>query len=113
MAVTVPDQSTPYTHDLLIRRGNSFLEDFTFIGKDYTTYVIGSEIRDIYTRSLIDSFTTTLTSLNIITLACTAAQTSSLRPGQYEYDLVLYYDDSTVTRVKGILNIESNTTENT
>ena len=114
MTVTVPDISPPYIYDLAIRRGDSFSIDFTFLNKDYTTttHVILSEVRDIYSRMLIATFTLTA-NINIVTIALTAAQTSALRPGTYEYDVVVYYDDTATTRVKGSFKIEGNTTENT
>jgi hypothetical protein len=113
MAVTVPDQSTPYTHDLLIRRGNSFLETFTFTDRDLTGYTFKCEVRDIYDRRLIFSCTPILSSTNIISIAKSQVQTV-VRAGRYGYDLSIIDadDDTSYDVVCGIITLEDDITLN-
>ena len=77
-------------------------------------YSASSQIRKSYYSSTANNFTATITGTanGEITLSMTAANTATLTPGRYLYDLVITAPDTTKTRVvEGIVNVLAGVTQ--
>jgi len=77
-------------------------------------YSASSQIRKSYYSSTANNFTATITGTanGEITLSMTAANTATLTPGRYLYDLVITAPDTTKTRVvEGIINVLAGVTQ--
>ena len=77
-------------------------------------YSASSQIRKSYYSSTANNFTAAITGIanGEITLSMTAANTATLTPGRYLYDLVITAPDTTKTRVvEGIVNVLAGVTQ--
>lgn len=77
-------------------------------------YSASSQIRKSYYSSTANNFTATVTgdANGEITLTMTAANTATINPGRYVYDLVITSPEGTKTRVvEGIVNVLAGVTQ--
>lgn len=112
MAVTVPDGTYPYSHNISARRGDTFTEVFTFTARDFTGYTFRCEVRDLYDKKRILEVTPTLTSTNVLTITWTATQ-MNVRAGRYQYDLAAIAPSGTDTDyLKGTFTIADDVSAN-
>ena len=77
-------------------------------------YSAASQIRKSYYSSTSNNFTATVTGIanGEITLTMTAANTATISPGRYLYDLVITSPEGTKTRVvEGIVNVLAGVTQ--
>ena len=84
MAVTVPDASYPYAYNITARQADTYTQQFTFTGQDFTGYTLAFNVLDLYDKKPILTITPTLSSLNTITVTRTATQ-MDVRAGRYRY----------------------------
>jgi len=77
-------------------------------------YSAASQIRKSYYSASSNNFTATVTGIanGEITLTMTAANTATISPGRYLYDLVITSPEGTKTRVvEGIVNVLAGVTQ--
>ena len=99
--------------EITIEQGATFsttvnVEDAYYNPVDLTGYTASSQMRKSYYSSTAYNITATVTgtSNGEITISMTAANTSSLTPGRYVYDLIIDDGANTVTRVvEGIATV--------
>ena len=99
--------------ELLIEQGATFsstvnVEDSAGASINLHGYSAASQMRKSYYSSSYTVITSTVTgtSNGEITLSMTAANTSSLTPGRYVYDVIITSPTSVVTRVvEGIVTV--------
>lgn len=99
--------------EITIEQGATFsttvnVEDAYYNPVDLTGYSASSQMRKSYYSSSASNITATVTgtSNGEITLSMTAANTASLTPGRYVYDLIIDDGANTVTRVvEGIATV--------
>lgn len=99
--------------EITIEQGATFsttvnVEDAYYNAVDLTGYTASSQMRKSYYSSTAYNITATVTgtSNGEITISMTAANTSSLTPGRYVYDLIIDDGANTVTRVvEGIATV--------
>lgn len=102
--------------NLLIDQGATFstvidLVDETGTPINLSSYTGASQLRRHYTSSNATSFSVSLTSNGVVTLALTANQTASLTAGRYVYDVEVTDSGGTVSRiVEGIVTVTPNVT---
>ncbi len=84
MAVTVPDASYPYAYNITARQADTYTQQFTFTGQDFTGYTLTFNVLDLYDKKPILTITPTLSGLNTITVLRTATQ-MDVRAGRYRY----------------------------
>ena len=78
------------------------------------TYTANSSMRKSFYSSTANNFTATITdnAAGEITLTMTAAETASLKPGRYVYDLLITDDAGTKSRiVEGIVSVTPGSTQ--
>lgn len=105
MAVTVPDTSYPYAYDITARQADTYSQQFTFTGQDFTGYTLSFRVLDLYDKRPILTITPTLTGTNTITVLQTAVQ-MDVRSGRYRY--VFEATDGSAVNVeylKGVFSI--------
>lgn len=105
MAVTVPDASYPYAYDITARQADTYSQQFTFTGQDFTGYTLSFRVMDLYDKRPILTITPTLTGTNTITVLQTAVQ-MDVRSGRYRY--VFEATDGSAVNVeylKGVFSI--------
>ena len=87
-----------YVNNLVINSGSDFSQSFTLEGGatnslfDLTNYTVESQMRKWAGSSTATSFTTSIeipSTSGKILIRLTAAQTASLKPGRYVYDVVI------------------------
>lgn len=87
-----------YVNNLVVNSGADFSQSFTLEGSDtnsafdLTNYTVEAQMRKWAGSSTATSFNATIDSpptIGKILLRLTAAQTSSLKPGRYVYDVVI------------------------
>ena len=99
--------------ELVIEQGSTFssllnVEDSNGDAINLYAYTANSQMRKSYYSSSYTVITSTVTgtSNGEITLSMTAANTSSLTPGRYVYDVIITSPTSVVTRVvEGIVTV--------
>lgn len=77
-------------------------------------YSASSQLRKSYYSSSANNFTAAVTGIanGEITLSMTAANTATITPGRYVYDLVITSPEGTKTRVvEGIVNVLAGVTQ--
>ena len=112
MAVTVPDGTYPYEHNLSVRRGDTFSEVFTFTSRDFTDCEFKCQVRDMYDKKLIIPITPILTGTNVVTFSKSASQTNA-PAGRYKYDMAVIFEDGTDRDyLKGVFTIEDDVSSN-
>jgi len=112
MAVTVPDGTYPYEHNLSIRRGDTFSEVFTFTSRDFTDCTFKCQVRDMYDKKLILAITPILSGTNVVTFSKSATQTN-VPAGRYPYDMAVTSEDGTdVDYLKGVFTIQDDVSSN-
>ena len=78
------------------------------------TFTANSSMRKSFYSSTANNFTATITdnAAGEITLTMTAAETASLKPGRYVYDLLITDDAGTKSRiVEGVVSVTPGTTQ--
>lgn len=87
-----------YVNNLVVNSGSDFSQSFTLEGSDtnsafdLTNYTAASQMRKWAGSSTATSFTTSIeipSTSGKILIRLTAAQTASLKPGRYVYDVVI------------------------
>lgn len=102
--------------NLLIDQGATFstvidLVDENGVPVNLSSYTGASQLRRHYTSSNATSFSVSLTSNGVVTLALTANQTASLTAGRYVYDVEVTDTGGIVSRiVEGIVTVTPNVT---
>lgn len=99
--------------EITIEQGATFsttvnVEDAYYNPVDLTGYTASSQMRKSYYSSTAYPITATVTGTanGEITMSITSANTSSLTPGRYVYDLIIDDGANTVTRVvEGIATV--------
>lgn len=99
--------------EITIEQGASFsttvnVEDVYYNSIDLTGYTASSQMRKSYYSSSATNITATVTGTanGEITMSMTAANTASLTPGRYVYDLIIDDGANTITRVvEGIATV--------
>jgi len=98
-----------YVSNIVIEQGFSFdtsfqLEDTRSNSPlDLSSTVLVGQLRKHYSSTSSVSFASTVTSpeLGILSISLTAAQTTSLKPGRYVYDIKLLNDGKEFKAVEG------------
>lgn len=94
---------------LYIDQGTNFLIeldvfDDTGTSLDLAGYSVSSSIRKIYSTSTVANFVAEITEENQIVLSLTAEATEVIRPGKYQYDVLLTSSENVRTKiVEGLL----------
>lgn len=102
--------------NLLIDQGATFstvidLVDENGVPVNLSSYTGASQLRKHYTSSNAISFSVSLTSNGVVTLALTANQTANLTAGRYVYDVEVTDTGGIVSRiVEGIVTVTPNVT---
>ena len=97
--------------NLIMDQAATFSSSFTVLdilgnSIDFSTYTASSQMRKTYMSVNSYSFSVVANSTGGITLSMTAANTSSLTPGRYVYDLIIEDTSNTITRVvEGIATV--------
>lgn len=113
MAVTVPNASYPYAYNITARQADTYSQQFTFTGLDFTGYTLSFVVLDLYDKRTVLSITPTLSGLNTITVLRTATQ-MDVRAGRYRY--VFEATDGSgvnVEYLKGVFTILDDVDDNT
>lgn len=84
MAVVIPDASYPYAYDITARQADTYTQQFTFTGQNFTGYTLSFRVLDLYDKRTILSITPTLSGTNVVTVTRTATQ-MDVRAGRYRY----------------------------
>jgi hypothetical protein len=102
--------------NLVIDQGTNFSTDLTLTDENgdmlnLVGYTANSQLRKWYTSTNYVAFTTAVnTSVGVITLSLTNAQTANLVAGRYVYDVEIS-DGTTISRVvEGIITVTPNVT---
>lgn len=105
MAVVIPDASYPYAYDITARQADTYTQQFTFTGQNFTGYTLLFRVLDLYDKRTILSITPTLSGTNVVTVTRTATQ-MDVRSGRYRY--VFEATDGSAVNVeylKGVFSI--------
>jgi hypothetical protein len=106
-----------YIQDFEIKRGETFSQDIVFkennVYINLEGYAAKSQIRPFLgSKELTAEFACNVTpELGKVNLSLTSEQTSSITPGIYHYDLLLYKDNVTTYYLKGKIIIQKTITE--
>jgi hypothetical protein len=97
-----------YVNNIVVNAGSDFSQTFTLEGTDtnslfdLTLYTVSAQMRKWAGSSTATSFTASIEnpgSSGKITIRLTAAQTTTIKPGRYVYDVVITDDFGIKNRV--------------
>lgn len=105
MAVVIPDASYPYAYDITARQADTYTQQFTFTGQDFTGYTLTFRVLDLYDKRPVLTITPTLTGANLVTVTRTATQ-MDIRSGRYRYVFeATDGSDVNVEYLKGVFSV--------
>lgn len=105
MAVVIPDATYPYAYDIAARQADTYTQQFTFTGQDFTGYTLTFRVLDLYDKRPVLTITPTLTGANLVTVTRTATQ-MDIRSGRYRYVFeATDGSDVNVEYLKGVFSV--------
>ena len=103
--------------NIVIDQGTTFSLDINLTNddasaKDLTSYTVASQMRKSYEASTKTDFTTAkVDNTGKVTISLTAAQTATLKPGRYLYDVEIASASETLRVLEGLVTVTPEVTK--
>ena len=103
--------------NIVIDQGTTFSLDINLTNddasaKDLTNYTVASQMRKSYEASTKTDFTTVkVDNTGKVTISLTAAQTATLKPGRYLYDVEIASASETLRVLEGLVTVTPEVTK--
>ena len=103
--------------NIVIDQGTTFSLDINLTNddasaKDLTNYTVASQMRKSYEASTKTDFTTAkVDNTGEVTISLTAAQTATLKPGRYVYDVEIASASETLRVLEGLVTVTPQVTK--
>jgi hypothetical protein len=103
--------------NIVIDQGTTFSLDINLTNddasaKDLTNYTVASQMRKSYEASTKTDFTTAkVDNTGKVTISLTAAQTATLKPGRYVYDVEIASASETLRVLEGLVTVTPEVTK--
>ena len=103
--------------NIVIDQGTTFSLDINLTNddasaKDLTSYTVASQMRKSYEASTKTDFTTVkVDNTGKVTISLTAAQTATLKPGRYLYDVEIASASETLRVLEGLVTVTPEVTK--
>ncbi len=103
--------------NIVIDQGTTFSLDINLTNddasaKDLTNYTVASQMRKSYEASTKTDFTTAkVDNTGEVTISLTAAQTATLKPGRYVYDVEIASASETLRVLEGLVTVTPEVTK--